>query len=285
VRSGLVVLVVAALSGVVCAASWAGGDAASAEDDEHRGPGPGRQGSSGPGSEQELREFLVRRGKIKPGEDPWELEVLDLSGDKSASLPVEILNLHNLRVFNLSETNLASLPEEIWRWTRLEWLDLSKNKLRSLPAAIGNLPRLRKLDLSGNDLESLPEGVEKWRNLEMLDLSCNDLKLLSERIWELLKLKYLDLSYNHLKSLPKGMEKSTNLEMLDLSGNDLELLPASIEKIQQSIRFLNLLECLALKENGVEGDTLGWRDLEKIFGDRMNLRHCLFGRRLCAVVP
>ena len=58
----------------------------------------------------------------------------------------------------------------------------------------------------------------------------------------------------------------TQLTVLDLSDNQLTTLPGSIRELSSTITSLDLWNN-PLLERG-EGDTLGWRELGEIFGDR-----------------
>ena len=130
--------------------------------------------------------------------------------------------------------------------TQLTKLDLSDNQLTSLPAEIGKLTQLTKLYLSDNQLTSLPA-----------------------EIGQLTQLTELNLSNNQLTSLPAEIGNMTQLTELYLSNNQLTSLPDSIRRLSNTITLLNLMGN-PLVEHG-EGDTLGWRELREIFGNKVVL--------------
>ncbi|MBX2927797.1 MAG: leucine-rich repeat domain-containing protein [Saprospiraceae bacterium] len=75
-----------------------------------------------------------------------------------------------IRALDLSEQELAKIPEAVYSNIGLEILLLNNNKLSSLPPEIGQLDKLGKLDLSDNPIpeaerekiRKLLPGVEIW---------------------------------------------------------------------------------------------------------------------------
>ena len=149
---------------------------------------------------------------------------LDLRNNYSlgSGLPAGVFDkLTNLTDLGLGRIGLSSLPEGIYKLTKLEYLSLYGNRqLSSLPPTdftdlFAKLTSLDSLDLSGIGLSSLPEGIDK-----------------------LTSLRWLYLEYNGLSSLPAGVfDKLTSLYWLSLDYNTkLTCLPA----IPTSVRFLFL---------------------------------------------
>jgi len=108
------------------------------------------------------------------------LEVLDLSGNASCltepsavsslpllqelylrrmklqEFPIGLLRLKQLRILNLGQNHLITVPEGIKDFTALIELDLSDNNITALPAELGLLePNLQVLRLDGNPLRSI----------------------------------------------------------------------------------------------------------------------------------
>ena len=77
-----------------------------------------------------------------------------MSWNKLTELPTEIGDLKELRILDVSNNQLVSLPTNIQKLNQLEGLYFSGNKLTELPSEIGDLKELRWLDVSGNPLTS-----------------------------------------------------------------------------------------------------------------------------------
>lgn len=61
---------------------------------------------------------------------------IDLSQNKIASLPVEIVKISTLMVLNCEGNTLSDLPPELWRLSNLREINVSNNKLKSFPVRI-----------------------------------------------------------------------------------------------------------------------------------------------------
>ncbi|NXF92194.1 LRSM1 ligase, partial [Eubucco bourcierii] len=108
---------------------------------------------------------------------------------KSCSL----LNLITLKVLDLHDNQLASLPADIGQLASLQVLNLSGNLLTSLPPSIGDLAQLQLLNVKGNRLKELPGTVSGWRSLRALDISGNAVRALPRLLAHLRSLQTLTL--------------------------------------------------------------------------------------------
>ena len=72
-----------------------------------------------------------------------------------------------MKILNLENNQLTSLPAEIGKLEKLERLYLDNNELTSLPAEIGKLEKLEELDLINN-----PIPKEEIENLKELLPNC-----------------------------------------------------------------------------------------------------------------
>lgn len=144
----------------------------------------------------------------------------------------------NITRLDLSENQLAELPNRLHKLTALDYLDLSTNKLTKVDAALAQLTRLSYLNLSHNQLTELPATFKQFNYLQELYLGDNQLEKLPKNFLNLPFLQKLDLSQNKLTQL----EKISNLRRLracDLSDNQLTTLPRSFQSIKY-LRVLNL---------------------------------------------
>ncbi|KAM4696739.1 E3 ubiquitin-protein ligase LRSAM1 [Rhinophrynus dorsalis] len=98
------------------------------------------------------------------------LKVLDLHDNQITSLPVDIGQLSSLQVLNVERNVLRSLPDSIGDLVQLQTLNVKGNKLKLLPQTVGGLRSLRTLNISENRLHELPPALANVRTLETLSL-------------------------------------------------------------------------------------------------------------------
>ena len=144
----------------------------------------------------------------------------------------ELVDLPQLTTLDLSDNQLAALPESVTRLQNLTTLDLNRNQLTALPESFGDLQNLTKLTLSFNQLTALPESVTHLQNLTTLGLGYNQLAALPESVTHLQNLTTLDLDYNQLAALPESVTRLQNLTSLNLNSNQLTTLPESVTRLQ-----------------------------------------------------
>lgn len=146
------------------------------------------------------------------------LEILDLSNNKLASLPAELIQLQKLKIIFASNNSFETLPEVLGQCVNLEmvgfksnkinqvpenslppklrWLILTDNHIETLPDALGERPRLQKLALAGNRLTHLPQTLAQSTNLELVRISANQLAECPDQLLGLPKLAWLAFSGN-----------------------------------------------------------------------------------------
>ncbi|XP_057331986.1 leucine-rich repeat protein 1-like [Microplitis mediator] len=164
---------------------------------------------------------------------PRTTEELHVIGLGRKSFDRQILRLQSLRVLDLSNNAITSIPKELGNvFAHLTELNLASNLLGEV-AGVQNTyhsiknkwlwlngssitTSLRLLDLSDNTLKYLPKQVGKLKGLVTLKVSHNQLESLPAGIGVLPGLKYLDLSVNNLKSLP-GSFRNLRLDSLNVS--------------------------------------------------------------------
>ncbi|XP_072208664.1 E3 ubiquitin-protein ligase LRSAM1 isoform X2 [Excalfactoria chinensis] len=103
------------------------------------------------------------------------VKVLDLHDNQLASLPADIGQLTSLQVLNLERNLLKCLPQSIGDLAQLQVLNVKGNKLRELPVTVSGLRSLRTLNVSENLLQELPRVLAHVRTLETLTLDASSM--------------------------------------------------------------------------------------------------------------
>ncbi|XP_039044403.1 putative disease resistance protein RGA1 [Hibiscus syriacus] len=101
----------------------------------------------------------------------------------------------------------------------LRVLELDELELDTVPGSIHKLKHLRYLDLSTNyRLKILPKSICKMQNLQVLKLDyCFELKELPKKIEKLVNLTHLSCAYcDGLTHMPRGIGKLTSLQTLSM---------------------------------------------------------------------
>ncbi|EEE54846.1 hypothetical protein OsJ_02308 [Oryza sativa Japonica Group] len=98
------------------------------------------------------------------------LRVLDLSDSLVQTIPDYIGNLIHLRMFDLDGTNISCLPESIGSLQNLLILNLKRCKyLHFLPLATTQLYNLRRLGLADTPINQVPKGIGRLKFLNDLE--------------------------------------------------------------------------------------------------------------------
>jgi hypothetical protein len=127
-----------------------------------------------------------------------DIEMLDASQCRLATLPDNFSAFKNLKVVNFAHNNFTDIPAVLSTCSKLEvaiftachvsqfgdgvlppsirGITLTNNQLTTLPASIGSYQKLEKLTLAGNQLKALPHALLDCPNLVMLRAAVNDLQ-------------------------------------------------------------------------------------------------------------
>jgi Leucine-rich repeat (LRR) protein len=169
---------------------------------------------------QQLKQIECWANEIWPEPEEAKEKVLD-----RISLCIEKRKLR----LDLSDCELANIPEQLGGFTWLKELDLSKNQLATPPRCLPTLlSHLEILDVSENALTTLPAfpSREGGVPLRVLNISGNRLEWLPFELGECQKLEYLDFSNNQIKVIPHTLEALADLKVIRTGGNPVVNLAA-----------------------------------------------------------
>lgn len=159
------------------------------------------------------------------------LQILDLSYNKVEVLQFgQFANLPDLRIVDLTNNQLRSLPRDAFQGTKLERVDLSMNEFVAMPSsALSEVSEtLRYLNLSHNHIQHLDSTMfSTTLNLLEISLAHNRLTILPDNIFiGLSSLLTLDLSFNPIRANFKELfHYVQRLRVLKLSNNKIDALP------------------------------------------------------------
>ncbi|MFN8496069.1 MAG: COR domain-containing protein [Caldilineaceae bacterium] len=156
------------------------------------------------------------------------LRLLDLYNNQLTSLPVELAQLTNLQLLDLDTNQLTSIPIEFAQLTNLQELYLRNNQFTSIPLELAQLTSLQRLHLQRNQLTSVPTEFAQLANLQQLSLHNNQLTSVPAEFAQLTNLRLFKLSNNQLRNLPIEFAQLTNLQELRLENNPWRTPPPEI---------------------------------------------------------
>ena len=140
----------------------------------------------------------------------------------------------SLEYLQVMQCTLKRIDSRILALKHLKVLDLSNNHLKSLPEDWSVLSQLGELKLANNHLEEIPKGFCTGNlkdSLSSLDLCQNKLKILRPFFCDLTKLYSLKLDENELLYIPQGIGRLTRLRLLSVAKNQLKVLPAGFTQL------------------------------------------------------
>lgn len=165
------------------------------------------------------------------------LEILNLSGNRLSSLPVDLPRLHKLRIIFCSDNLFTELPTVLGQCTSLtmvgfkanqinrvpdaalaptlRWLILTDNRIQSLPGSIGQCKQMQKLMLAGNQLSNLPAELANCSQLELLRLSANQFSVLPPCLLTMPSLAWLAIAGNPLTDSFEAAKQVPSIAEID----------------------------------------------------------------------
>lgn len=212
-------------------------------------------------------------------------DVLDISACELTEVPscaFSICKVLQKKVFILHGNYLKSIIPKgccISALATIKVLDIHDNKLTSLPDDLGQLLSLQVLNVEKNQIKQLPDTIGDLRHLQTLNVKANCLTVIPVSVGRMSSLRTLDLSENSIRELPKELACARTLESLILDANVMSYPPASVctsgtEEIQQylcsemgleycppSQYLLPVLEHDGAKpdEDCVDGEEMSWQ--------------------------
>ncbi|KAI0969593.1 hypothetical protein F4678DRAFT_439428, partial [Xylaria arbuscula] len=165
------------------------------------------------------------------------LEILDLHGNNISALPSGIDRMKRLRILNLDENALESLPFQSLSALPLSELHVRKNKLTGtlIESRVKSLPQLQTLDCSSNQLCYLvsPDVEQPLHlpSLHQLTVSMNRLKILPDmNSWD--SILTINADDNSISSFPEGFTSRDTLKHVGFSSNDIRIIPPEIARME-----------------------------------------------------
>ncbi|CAA0832878.1 Unknown protein [Striga hermonthica] len=198
---------------------------------------------------------------------------LDFTGLESLNFGVlkQCCRLQTLIIHGWSGPKIQHLPHDLFLEMKdLKILNLSRTDIEELPSSIENAEGLRYLDMSETPVRWLPECICRFSNLQTLKLDgCLSLDGLPMSTSELTNLRHLVLDVVHqLQSMPEGIGQLSKLQTLgaflvseDGCSRIREL--KGMNQLKGSLRVVNL-ENVATKEEAAEAALCNKRDLKAI---------------------
>jgi len=213
------------------------------------------------------------------------LEKLSMYIGKGQSVPVEIVNLKNIKSLTISG-ELKEVPKVVYRLSKIEELQIFDSKVSTLSAEVENLRELKKLTfwqplfsledkavalkleeiffhvskcknlkelcLDNNGIKKIPENISLLSQLQVFSIKDNLLVSYPDAIYKLKNLKELDLGVNQVKEVAKGVGNLKQLKILRLNSNwknkiNVENLFNEIEELS-NLEVLELWSCQSVKE-------------------------------------
>ncbi|KAK4591723.1 hypothetical protein RGQ29_016240 [Quercus rubra] len=179
----------------------------------------------------------------------------------SSEIPISLYRARRIKTFLLScqprydtiKSNDSTYSEIIASFKFIRLLDLQNMGIKTIPSSIKKLKHLRYLDLSENgDIEILPNSIVKLYNLQTLKLSwCRNLKELPRDIYKLINLRFLEIDRcSDLTHMPNGLGQLTNLQTLSrfvISKGSIDSMPKSSGGLKELAKLNELRDNLSIE--------------------------------------
>ena len=155
---------------------------------------------------------------------------LDISNKDIAELPNEIGKLSNLRMLIVDNNNIKEFPSEIYQLKNLGLLSCMKNEISHISEEIINLQGLLMFAACHNEISILPNNFFRLNNLTSFCMHGNKLTALSNDVCNLSKLTSITISNNDIAVLPQSISKLEYLDSLDIENTQISEIPIGLLK-------------------------------------------------------
>lgn len=172
------------------------------------------------------------------------LEILNLTNNQLADLPDDLARLHKLRILFCSENRFTHVPPVVGSCSSLSMVGFKANQIETVDAA-SLPPTLRWLILTDNRIQQLPSSIGQCHSLQKLMLAGNRLEELPEEMAACVSLEMLRLSANQFRSLPGWLLRLPRLTWLALAGNPCTKATEDADQVIADIDWGNI--CLMEK--------------------------------------
>ncbi|KAI0509707.1 hypothetical protein F5B22DRAFT_312605 [Xylaria bambusicola] len=168
------------------------------------------------------------------------LEILDFHGNNISALPRSINKMKRLRILNIDENALESVPFQSLSALPLSELRVRKNKLTGtlIEHGVKSLPQLQTLDCSNNQLSYLvsPDTDQSLQlpSLHQLTVCVNRLKSLPDMSsWD--SILTINADDNSISAFPEGFTSRNSLRHAGFSSNDIRIVPPEIARMDSLV--------------------------------------------------
>ena len=145
------------------------------------------------------------------------------------------------RVWGLDKPIYCSTIVASFKFIRL--LNLHNMDIETVPSSIGQLKQLRYLDLSDNCIRMFPNSITRLHNLQTLKLyECRSITRLPSDFTKLVNLRLFEINTLSLTHIPRGLKQMTSLQ--DLSVFSIRMNSSSRFKRNSGLKELHELSVL-----------------------------------------
>lgn len=146
-----------------------------------------------------------------------DVKILDVSDNELTTVPAEIGGCTGLEELLLFKNKIKELPKELGGLSALTTINVFNNQLKKIPPEFANLAALEEVNFAANKLMQVPDALMlKWTSVKILSLFDNNIVKLGS-LAPLTALEELRLYNTPLDSLPDlGKAPMVNLALLEM---------------------------------------------------------------------